>query len=369
VFARLALAVALLLASAQARADGVVSARGAYYKERSTLVVQPMLDVALDAGTSGRVDAHFLVDSITSASAATGAQGGEFTELRYEGGFAYTNAITRAFRLSGITRYSLESDYTSTYLAGRAELDLFDKNTTITLLEGRGFDGITNGVAQMMGAIGTPPRSEELKTGLTSLSVSQIITPYLVGNITYDFLDSHGYHGNLYRRVTGAAVAVEEEVPRLRLRHAVYAGVRGYLAATGSTVIAGYRFYHDDWGVDAHTPEVRAIQEIVDGLDLRGRFRYYRQSKADFYQDAYTAAEIMAALNHEPGAWITDDAKLSKHETMTYGGQLSLALRVFCVEGLWGDARLDLVVERIQQTTYFGDAWNLQLGFSAPVAY
>jgi hypothetical protein len=351
--------------TAAARADGVVSARTAYYKEKSTLVVQPMVDAQLDAGDAGRVDLHVLVDSITSASTATGAQSGvAFTELRYEGGFAYSHAVTRTLRIGGITRYSVESDYNASYLAARAELELFDRNTTVAVLEGRGFDTITNGVEQMQGEIGTPRKEDKLRTGLTSVSVTQILTPALVGNVTYDFLDSHGYHANFYRRVQGAGFPAEERAPRLRLRHAVYGGVRGFIEPTRSTLVAGYRLYVDDWGIVSHTPEVRVIQEIVEGLDVRGRFRYYRQGSAEFYQDTYTAAQV-----NDPSAYITDDAKLSEHSTTTFGGQISLALGVFCVEGPWREARFDLVVERILQTTYFGDAWNAQLGFTLPVLY
>ncbi|MBA3454595.1 MAG: hypothetical protein H0T42_16010, partial [Deltaproteobacteria bacterium] len=87
--------VALLAATtASASADGSVSARGVYYKERATRVVQPMLDGTFEAGTKGVLTAHFLVDAITSASASSGgADAMPFTENRYEGGAAYTHEL------------------------------------------------------------------------------------------------------------------------------------------------------------------------------------------------------------------------------------------------------------------------------------
>src|SRR5204863_2376134 len=83
----------LVIASAPARADGELTLRGVYYKERSTRVEQPMLDGRFDVGDSGEVDAHALVDAITSASAASGAADTSFSERRYEVGAGYTHTL------------------------------------------------------------------------------------------------------------------------------------------------------------------------------------------------------------------------------------------------------------------------------------
>ena len=44
-----------LLSSGVARADAELVVSGAYYKERSTRVVQPMLDARFDVGASGEI--------------------------------------------------------------------------------------------------------------------------------------------------------------------------------------------------------------------------------------------------------------------------------------------------------------------------
>ena len=64
----------LLSISASAHAGGEVIVRGAYYKEKATRVVQPMTDVRLEIGPDTEIAGHFLIDSITSASAAAGAE-------------------------------------------------------------------------------------------------------------------------------------------------------------------------------------------------------------------------------------------------------------------------------------------------------
>ncbi|MEZ4368267.1 MAG: hypothetical protein R2939_18610 [Kofleriaceae bacterium] len=57
--------------------------RGICYKERATRVIQPMLGGNVAVGEAGTVDRHHLWSNlVTSASAATGADGTAFTERR-----------------------------------------------------------------------------------------------------------------------------------------------------------------------------------------------------------------------------------------------------------------------------------------------
>lgn len=361
--ARWVVAIALLSAPGAAHADGWLGMRGAYYKERSTRVLQPMIDAHLETGPQGAVDAHFLVDSITSASVAAGAAT-EFTELRYELGAGYTHAVTPTLRVGAHGRTSVEQDYTSNFVAARAELELFQRNTRVALALGRGRDTITNGVAVNMGGLGTPRLEERLATGLSSISLTQVLTPHLVATVTYDFIDMHGYQANIYRLVFGGTTPVPERVPDLRLRHAIFGGLRAFVPFTRTVAFVGYRYYTDDWDVVAHTPEVRLIQEIVPGLELRGRYRYHTQTAAFFFQDTYTKAEI-----EDPMRYVTDDEKLSAFETHTLGGQVSADLSLFGVRGTWAAARIDAVVERIWQDTAFGDAWASQVGLTVPLVY
>jgi len=142
------LAVALVASSPwAASADGTIAVRGVYYKERSTRVIQPMLDAMFEVGSRGLLTSHFLVDAITSASASSGAAGGAFTEKRYEGGAGYVQEIDN-FRVGGDAKYSTESDYRSVYVGARGEMDLAHKNAVIGLGGGMSFDRVSNTGAQ-----------------------------------------------------------------------------------------------------------------------------------------------------------------------------------------------------------------------------
>jgi hypothetical protein len=50
-----------------------------------------------------------------------------------------------------------------------------------------------------------------------------------------------------------------------------------------STLQFDYRFYHDDWSIDAHTLEGAWQFPIAERWSLRPALRYYTQSAADFY--------------------------------------------------------------------------------------
>jgi hypothetical protein len=347
----------LLADGAPAAADSTISLRGAYYKERSTRVAQPMMDAALEMGEHGVFELHALVDSITSASPAAGAAGGAaFTEKRYELGGGYRHELPFG-RVGGGLRASDESDYTSLFGHLRGELDLARKNTVLALGLAAGRDRATNGGAQ---GITNQTIGGVLHTTMASVAVSQLVSRSISASLGYDVLYLDGFQENPYRVVPAGGTLELERVPDRRWRHALVAGVRGFVPATGTTLIGSYRFYVDDWGVLGHTPEARVVQDLVPGLDLALRYRYHRQRAADFYEPIYDTADPMV----EP--FLSGDVKLSRMHTHTAGAKLGLVLGVLGVTGSWAEARADVGVDKIWQSTYVGDAIAAQLGLTVP---
>jgi hypothetical protein len=337
--------------------------RGVYYKESATRVEQPMLDAQFDTSPTGIVNAHVLADVITSASAATGANGKAFTEHRYEAGVGYTH-LMGALHIGADGKYSTESDYFSGFLLLHASYDLARKNTVVNFSEGRGHDTITNGIATSMGSIGTPGVRHTLDNGLTSASVVQLISPTTVADLTYDLMDSHGYQANVYRLVFGGATPVGERVPQLRLRNAIHIGARQYIPPTNTAVMLGYRLYFDDWGITAHTVEGRVDQEIIPGLEVRVRYRFYTQGHADFWKETYVQADI-----DNPKQYLTADTKLSAFSTHTFGAQIIAMLSLFGVHGQWGQARVEAQFDRLLQNNDFGNAVEAHVALVVPFAY
>jgi hypothetical protein len=354
------IAAALGGSASAALGDGSVTIRNAYYKEEATRVIQPMLDARLEADEATEITAHILVDSISSASVAAGASGEAFNESRVEGGLGFAYAVD-AYRFGLSGRYSEEPDYKSLFGSVRAERDFAERNTTVGLTIAAGTDELDNSGAQ--NPMSVELLRGELKTLLASASLSQALSPVLVGSLTYDISRLDGFQENPYRQVIAGGIPAAERVPDTRLRHAVFGSLRGFHVATELAVMLGYRFYIDDWGIVAHTPEVRAIKTLAAGVTAHARYRYHRQGAADFFKDVYDTADPMV----EP--FITDDVKLSAFTTHTLGVKLESALGVLGAQGWLARARADVVFEYTIQNNRFGNAVAGQLALTIPFEY
>jgi hypothetical protein len=351
--------VALGCATPAAHADGAMSLRGVWYKEKATRVIQPMVDAAFDVGDAGEADAHALVDAITSASTAAGAAGQAFSERRWEIGGGYRHLFDKV-RLGGSARFSYEPDYTSLFAGGGAELLLRDQTTTIGASGGLGHDTISKSGPTAPNQRATLGR---MTMYLGSLSVTQVMTPNRVAGLTYDLIYLEGFQENPYRTAITADGLVEERHPDTRLRHAIAGTVRQFVPATITTVIATYRFYNDDWGIVAHTPEARVVQEAGDGVDVTLRYRYHWQRKADFYLPSYPSND-MDEFPH-----VTDDIKLSGFTTHTVGVKFGVIGHVLGFGGRLEDARGELIMEYIDQNNRFGNAVIAHAALTLPFEY
>jgi hypothetical protein len=358
--------------------------RAAYYKERSTRVIQPMLDGMFDVGTRGLLDAHLLVDAITSASAGSGAAGGmPFTEKRYEGGGRYTHELdgphgsfVDLFRVSGETKFSTESDYRSIYLGGRGEAELAQKNAVVGIGGGVSFDTIDNAGAQSpmggplllcQGDATASSKSCPLHSYLLSASASQIVTPNALVAITYDLNSMKGFQSNAYRQVVTSGGFAAEKHPFSRLRQAVAVSGRLYVPESETTFIAAYRFYHDDWKITAHTPELRVVQQVGDAADASLAYRYYTQTAAFFAPSAYGGRYPDPTMTSVP--YLTDDPKMGAYDGHTIQAKLGALGSEFELGGTWSKARFEGILEYIVQHNRFGNAIEAQLALSVPFNY
>ncbi|MCA9677928.1 MAG: DUF3570 domain-containing protein [Kofleriaceae bacterium] len=352
-----AIGAAVWLAAGAARADGELAMRGVYYKEKATRVVQPMLDARFDVGDAGQVDAHLLVDAITSASVASGSSGIAFSERRYEAGGGYLDRRGRwGYGASG--RLSREPDYTSLFGGLRGDVALADDNFLLGVALGAGHDSISNaGAAMMMGT----PLSGTMTTLLASVSASQIVSPRLVVGLTYDVSRLDGFQENPYRSVITAEGLVMERHPQTRRRQAWAASARWFVGRTATTVIASHRVYVDDWGIVAHTPELRVVQEAGDAADVAIRYRYHHQSAADFYLPSYPSADP------SDFPYLTDDVKLSAFTSHTIGFKVGVFGRAFGLDGALGDARGEVEFEYVDQNNRFGNAGIANAALILPI--
>ncbi len=366
---QLALALAIAAIPSVAGADGSVSFRGVYYKERATRVMQPMLDGVFEVGERGLLSTHFLVDAITSASTSAGAADAvAFTENRYEGGVGYTHQLND-LRIGGDAKYSTESDYKSLYGGVRGELELGQKNTVLGLGGGVGYDTVSagsgGGLAQPTIEC-EPGEMEQVECNLTTLSVygsaTQILSRNAVAGVTVDVARLSGYQSNPYRSAIAGDELISERHPTRRTREAVAGLLRYYFPKTETTIIGSYRFYRDSWKVHGHTPELRLIQQVADVADASFRYRYHTQDGAFFFRDRYDTADGVMSF-------VSDDVKLSSTSTHTIEAKLGILGSAFELEGKWGAARFEGVLQYVVQYNRFGNAIVAHVGLTVPFDY
>lgn len=376
---QLALVATLALAlSTGARADGTLSARGVYYKERATRVMQPMLDGMFDVGMHGIATGHFLVDAITSASASSGAENAvAFTEKRYEAGLGYTHELGRPFgedvidalRLGIEGKYSTESDYRSLYAGVRAEADVAQKNTTIGLGFGVSKDRISAASAQgpsmptLECAPGESLTSCNLDVYALFASASQILSKNMIAGVSYDFSSLDGYQSNPYRTALADDGVAPERHPTQRRRTAIAGSLRYYYARTQTTFIGSYRYYQDNWKVFAHTPELRIVQQVGHVADATLRYRFYKQDRAFFYRDRYPT------IDPSVFPYVSDDAKLDDYTTHTIEAKLGVIGDAFGASGRWSEARFEGILSYVAQGNRFGNAIIAHVALTVPFEY
>ena len=363
------ISVAVLFATVPAHADGTVAVRGVYYKERSTRVMQPMLDAMFEAGARGIVNAHFLVDAITSASASSGADNAKpFTENRVEGGAGYTHQLDR-LRIGGDAKYSTESDYTSLYGGARIEADLAQKNATVGLGGGVSMDKVSAASAQgpsvpmLECEAGKAATECSLDSYSVFASASQILTRDLVVGITYDGAALRGYQSNPYRTAIANDGIASERHPTTRNRSAFAGSFRYFLARSETTIIGAYRYYRDNWEIRAHTPELRLVQQVGHDIDASLGYRYHHQSKAFFYQERYATTDPTVQ------EYLSDDVKLSKFTSHTLEGKVGVMGEAFELGGRWAGARFEGILQYAVQHNRFGNAIIAHVALTVPFGY
>ena len=363
---RVAGLAALLVAAAPgaappARADNHVTVRGAYFRETSTRVVQPVVEVAGDLPGGFDLTAQYLLDAITSASVAAGTSADSiFTEVRNEVGLVGGWTGTRS-RLSLRYRYSAESDYWSHGVAAGGALRLWGDSATLAGTLGANFDGAWPRTR-------TPDcpdalqRICRLRTYFFGFGYTQVWSPTLVTQLDLEVSYLDGFQASLYRAVPNLG---PEVLPTTRLRAVVAPRVAYYLPRTRTGLQLHYRYYRDDWSVSAHMVEGRVYQDLTRDLELRASYRYYSQTPADFWCDWMKRPDC-----YGQGATVyTGDPKLQHVGTSM--PELKLVWDATRWRGVpffawFAEGSFEISYARLIQNTVFGDAHLLQMGYTLP---
>jgi hypothetical protein len=332
----------LMCFSAPARAGDRLTVRGNYYREHSTRVLQPLVsfDKGLAQGKVG-IGVDYALDAISSASIAAGsaALGGDvvFFESRHE----TAGRVSLKLDLWGAGtsyRYSTETDYQSHSASTWLSRELFARRSTVfasyTVNLNRAFR-IRNNLGDRVPwtSSGT---SNRLVVHHSIFSWTQLLSANALVGFTSDLQFARGPQDNPYRKVVSG---LPESHPLSRDRIAAEVFARYRFPRTGVVLEPIYRYYRDDWQIQAHMAEMRVHARLFTHWLLRARYRFYQQNRAYFW--------------HAPGAetaqakFVTADPKMAAFHSHTPG--ISLAWEF---DGLARHRKLDWLAGGWIQATY-----------------
>lgn len=366
----------LALVSSLARADessgtwtGHVELRTNHYWDASTNVDAPEVRVRLDSPEGTRIEAGYLLDAITTASVAAGAQEDiVFTEVRHQGGLSLSRELdlgSAQLRIGTSGRISSEPDYFATAVTSSGALSLNQRSTVLSLALTYAHDDV--------GAVlrGGGPRTDvtgrdlsdrgrqgQLEAFAAVLGWSQVLSPVATLAASYQLVHASGFLQNPYRRARVSRGLTQELHPDERTRHTLSGRLAYFIPQTSTAIHLGYRAYLDDWGVAAINPEIRVYQMLGRSALLRLRYRFYDQVGSFFFRTDYGGDE----------SFFSADPKMSRFDSHLAGVELRIALDFLAGTPLsfLDRAWLDMSFNYWFQTSGFGDGILAQTGIRAP---
>ena len=174
-----------------------------------------------------------------------------------------------------------------------------------------------------------PSKSRNSFSG--SLSYSQIVNQRLQLMVIADLVYQQGYLGLPFHRVylNNSSVAVEN-LPDTRLK--IPLGFRAnYFLGDKVVLRSFYRYYYDDWGLNAHTVQFESSVKVTPFFSLTPFYRYYTQSAVDYFAPIY--------VHKQSDQYFTSNYDLSKFNSNFFGG----GFRISPPKGVFGIKRLSML--------------------------
>ena len=281
------------------------------------------------------INGNFIYDAISGAT-PTGAPplpGTSTVPMANMDDTRYAGALTSVFRLGNNTlspqvAYSEESDYRSVGISLNDSIDFNEKNTTFSCGLSHTFDQVLPNQGEDPSI--TSPRDKDTTDGL--LGISQVLDPNTVigANFTLGYAD--GYLSDPYKRVLfddfpytpGFPFTVfPEHRPEYKFRQVAFVSLQHFFEPLSGTVDVSYRFYHDSYGIAAHTATIQWNQKIGKYVMFSPMFRFYTQTAAYFY-GTHFPGDPTDPVTYPTPAYYSSDYRLSALDSYTYGASLSV---------------------------------------------
>lgn len=256
------------------------------------------------------ISGNYYVDNISSASIDVVSQASPrgYTEKRTEKSLNIDYLYDRTLMSGGVID-SDEPDYMSRTYHFDVSQDFFGDLTTLSMGYTHGSDTIKKN--------GSPDFKEDATHQEYRVGLTQIVTRDLIAGISEEIITDQGYLNSPYRQVryldpSGSGYLFQPEVyPRSRTSNTTTLHARYHLPNYRAAVYGNYRHYSDGWDIRGNTFEAGYTHTLTGGWLFDVHYRYYKQSKADFYSDLFPYEN---AQNY-----LARDRQLSDFHSSTYG--------------------------------------------------
>ena len=296
-----------------------------YYNGDNVEIDGPSLLIRKNIKETVSFFGNYYVDSISSASidvVTTGASPYEEERKEYSVGMDYLHDDTI---LSIAFTDSNENDYKAQSLNIGISQDILGGMTTVTMSYGRGSDDIFRN-----GPDGQPDGifQEEADRRNYRLGVTQVITRNWLLGLYYEAITDEGWLNNPYRQTrfldpnSATGYSFQPEVyPGTRSSNAIAFKMRYHLPYRAA-VHGGYRFFTDDWGIDAHNFDIGYTHPLQDAWILDVSYRFYTQGKADFFSDLfpYQDSQNFLARDKELSTFVSHSLRIGASYNLLKGG-------------------------------------------------
>ncbi len=290
--------------------------------------IAPIIIVNVPMANNRQLSVTTGVEFYTSASsdnvdpARTGASG---SDARAHLDIGYGGDLLSSKQSWGLNvGVSAEYDYTSLWIGGNWGKSSANENTQFSLAGRFFFDQI-----QLIYPIELRQRGVELlnenrrQTLNFSTSINQVLTKKMQASVSADFVYQQGLLSTPFHRVYFAneTLAQVERLPDNRLKLPVALRLNYYWSDFLVSRLS-YRFYYDDFGINANTFNIEVPMRINQFFAFSPFYRHHTQTAADYFA---------GFQQHASGAeFYTSDFDLSAFDSHKYG----IGIRYYPLEGL-----------------------------------
>ena len=258
--------------------------------DEDEMVYEAIILVDQPLSEKDRLSVRFLGDVVSSASQTRlhnpsfrALQSNPSGNLHGELGLGWQRQYKRFTASHNVSFGGETSNYWSIGYGSSVTTTFNDENTTL----GGSFQGYTDHF-QVKLFNGVEPGFDTRQTLTGEISLTQVLTPLTIGNLTFNHTHQFGFLSTTFNSVFVNGLETSEEAPSTRRRNSITGRVKQSLSKRSAAEL-GYRFYNDEWEINSHTVETRYFQYVADRrFLLEPNYRFYTQTAAFFYQESFT---------------------------------------------------------------------------------